>query len=271
MSFEQIQETADWITSKTDGVPDIAMILGSGLGALADDLDDAQVIPYREIPNFPVSNVEGHAGNLVFGTMEGKRVAIMQGRSHYYEGWSGAELTFPIRVFKTLGTNSLLVTNSAGGINRDFKPGDLMLITDHINMMGFNPLRGENEEKFGPRFPDMTAAYDPEVRNVIIQAARDLNIAIKSGVYAAVAGPSYETPAEVRMIGVCGGDAVGMSTVPEVIIANHMGMRVGGISCISNLAAGISAQKLDHAEVKATANMVREKFGQLVKKTVALL
>lgn len=269
--FDRIDEAVAFVRSKISATPEIALILGSGLGALADTLEDRIAIPYPEVPNFPTSGVEGHAGNLVFGKLGGKDVVVMQGRSHYYEGWTGEELTFPVRVFHTLGIKNLLVTNSAGGIDRDFKPGDLMLITDHINLMGFNPLRGENEDRFGPRFPDMSEAYNLEMRDTIIKAARELNLPLKAGVYAAVSGPSYETPAEVRMIGTVGGDAVGMSTVPEVIIANHMGMRVGGISCISNLAAGISAQKLSHDEVKETANLVRASFGQLVSKTVSLL
>ena len=269
--FEQIDSAVAFIQSKITDTPEIALILGSGLGALADDLEDRIVISYDDVPHFPTSSVEGHAGNLVFGKLGGKPVVVMQGRSHYYEGWTGTEITFPVRVFKSLGIDRLLVTNSAGGINPDFKAGDLMLITDHINLMGFNPLRGENEDRFGPRFPDMSEAYNLEMRNTIIKAARELNLPLKAGVYGAVSGPSYETPAEVRMIGIVGGDAVGMSTVPEVIIANHMGMKVGGISCISNLAAGISPQKLSHEEVKETANLVRLSFGQLVAKTVGLL
>ncbi len=268
--YEKITEAVDFLKQFISETPEVAMILGSGLGALGDELEDAKKISYSEIPHFPTSAVEGHAGNLVFGKLAGKNVVVMQGRVHAYEGWSAEEVTFPVRVFSLLGIEKLLVTNSAGGINRDFKPGDLMLITDHLNLTGQNPLEGENDDRFGVRFPDMSEAYCLEAREAIINAARELNIPLKAGVYAGVLGPSYETPAEVRMIGFGGGDAVGMSTVPEVIIANHCGIKVGGISCISNLAAGISAQKLTHDEVKETAQLVRETFIHLVTKTVQL-
>lgn len=269
--YDRVQQSANWLKERVNEKPVVALILGSGLGDLADSLPDRVAFKYDDVPFMPVSKVEGHAGNLVFGTFSGKCVVIMQGRVHYYEGWDGDEVTFGIRVFNAMGIDKILITNSAGGINRDFKPGDLMLITDHINLTGFNPLRGINDERFGPRFPDMSAAYHPEMRQTIIKAAREMNIPLKSGVYAGMAGPCYETPAEIRMLATLGGDAVGMSTVPETIVANHMGMKVGGISCISNLAAGISAHKLSHAEVKATANLVRETFSSLVHKTVELL
>jgi len=269
--FEQVQESANWLKSKVGQVPAAAMVLGSGLGAMADELSEPMIFDYKEIPHFPVSNVEGHAGRLVVGKLAGKLVAVMQGRAHYYEGWTAEEVTLPMRAFGLWGIDKVVITNAAGGINPDFKPGDLMLITDHVNFMGFNPLRGENDERFGTRFPDMSHAYNPEMQAMIIKAARELNIPMKAGVYVAVAGPSYETPAEIRMFGKLGIDAVGMSTVPETIVANHMGMKVGGISCISNLAAGISQHKLDHAEVKATADLVKEAFGNLVRKTVELM
>lgn len=269
--YDRVQETANWLSERMEQTPEVALILGSGLGDLADTMPDKVSIPYGEIPHFPTSSVEGHAGNLVLGTFSGKPVVFMQGRVHYYEGWSAEDVTFGVRVLGKLGIGKLLITNAAGGINRDFKAGDLMLITDHINLMGFNPLRGENDERFGPRFPDMSAAYHPDMQEKIIRAAREMNIPLKAGVYAAMAGPSYESPAEIRMIATIGGDAVGMSTVPEAIVANHMGIEVGGISCISNLAAGISDRKLSHAEVKTTANMVRETFASLVQKTVELL
>ncbi len=269
--YDRVSETANWLKERVEYTPDVALILGSGLGAIADDLPERIAFSYSEVPHFPVSGVEGHAGNLVFGEMNGKRVMIMQGRVHYYEGWTADEVTFGVRTMGLLGIDKMLVTNSAGGISGDFQPGDLMLITDHLNLTGFNPLRGENDDRFGPRFPDMSDAYDTTMRQKIIEAAREMNIPLKSGVYAGLEGPSYETPAEIRMIKVLGGDAVGMSTVPETIIANHMGIKVGGISCISNLAAGISEYKLSHAEVKATANMVRETFTSLVHKTVELL
>jgi purine-nucleoside phosphorylase len=269
--YDRAKETADWLTQRAREKPVVALILGSGLGDLADTLGDRVAIPYGDIPHFPVSGVEGHAGNMVFGEFSDRYVCIMQGRVHYYEGWSADEVTFPVRVLGLMGIERILITNSAGGINPDFQPGDLMLITDHINLTGYNPLRGENDERFGPRFPDMSDAYDTEMRETIIRAAREINIPLKSGVYAGMEGPSYETPAEIRMIHTIGGDAVGMSTVPETIVANHMGLKVGGISCISNLAAGISQRKLSHAEVKATANLVRETFSALVHKTVELI
>jgi len=269
--YDRAHQTANWLRERIPEAPVVALILGSGLGDLADTLEDRIAFPYAEVPNLPESRVEGHPGNLVFGRFSGKYVVVMQGRVHYYEGWSGEEVTFGVRAFGAMGIRKILITNSAGGINRDFKPGDLMLITDHLNLTGFNPLRGDNDERWGPRFPDMSAAYHPDMRRTVIQAAREMNIPLKSGVYAGVAGPCYETPAEIRMIATMGGDAVGMSTVPETIVANHMGIKVGGISCISNLAAGISERKLSHAEVKATANLVRETFSALVHKTVELL
>ncbi len=269
--YDRALETANWLKERAAGEPTVGLILGSGLGELADSLRDGVRIPYAEVPHFPVSNVEGHAGNLVMGTFSGKYVVFMQGRVHYYEGWTPEEVTFGVRVLHLMGIDKVIITNSAGGINPDFKAGDLMLITDHINLTGYVPLRGENDERFGPRFPDMSHAYDPWMRDRIIEAAREMNIPLKSGVYAGFAGPCYETPAEIRMTGIMGGDAVGMSTVPEAIVANHMGMKVGGISCISNLAAGIAQHKLSHGEVKATANLVRETFGSLISKTVELL
>lgn len=269
--YDRARETADWLNERAREKPVVALILGSGLGDLADTLDDRVSLPYQDVPHFPVSGVEGHAGNMVFGEFSGRYVCIMQGRVHYYEGWSDDEVTFPVRVLGLMGIERLLITNSAGGINPDFQPGDLMLITDHLNLTGYNPLHGENDDRFGPRFPDMSDAYDREMRETIIRAAREINIPLKSGVYAGMEGPSYETPAEIRMIKTIGGDAVGMSTVPETIVANHMGLKVGGISCISNLAAGISKRKLSHAEVKATANTVRETFSSLVHKTVELI
>lgn len=269
--FEAIERAATWLEEQAEGSPSIAMILGSGLGALAEELEGAQAFDYGEIPGFPVSAVEGHAGELVFGKLEGKEVVVMSGRAHYYEGWTMKEVCFPTRVFAQMGIETLLVTNSAGGANPDFVPGDLMLITDHLNLTGANPLRGENDGRLGPRFPDMSDAYDREVRETIVAAARELELELKQGVYAGMAGPTYETPAEVRMVQIIGGDAVGMSTVPEVIAANHSGMRVGGISCITNLAAGLGQEKLDHAEVKEVATRVRAEFSGLVRRTVALL
>ena len=253
---------------RSDTIPETAMILGSGLGALADEIDDPTAFDYGMIPNFPVSAVEGHAGELVFGQLEGNDVVVMSGRVHYYEGWSLDQITFPVRVFGLLGVDQIFVTNSAGGANPDFEPGDLMLITDHINMTGVNPLRGENDPRFGPRFPDMSDAYTATLRELAVEAADELGIDLQRGVYTGMAGPSYETPAEIEMIQTIGGDAVGMSTVPEVIAATHMGLDVLGISCITNLAAGLQAT-LDHDEVKEVAGRARSKFAQLVRTTLA--
>ncbi len=265
--YDDIQETVEWLEDRVEKTPDLAMILGSGLGAMADEIEDPQTFPYEEIPHFPVSGVEGHAGELVFGKLEGTEVVVMSGRVHYYEGWELHEVTFPVRTFGELGTEHLMVTNSAGGANPDFSPGDLMLITDHINMTGANPLHGDNESRLGPRFPDMSDAYAETLREVAIGAADELDIDLQEGVYTGVAGPSYETPAEIDMIQTIGGDAVGMSTVPEVIAANHMGMNVMGISCITNMAAGLQ-ESLDHDEVKEVASRVRSKFASLVRTIV---
>lgn len=269
--YEKVNEAKAWLEERVNEPAQIALILGSGLGALADDLEDRQAFDYEEIPHFPTSGVEGHAGKLVFGELSGKRVVVMQGRVHYYEGWEPWQVTFGVRVFGQLDIGHILITNSAGGINPNFQAGDLMLIEDHLNLMGFNALIGENDDRFGPRFPDMSEAYDLATRKVILDAARGLNLPIKAGIYGAMSGPSYETPAEIRMMHTLGADAVGMSTVPEVVVANHMGMKVGGISCISNLAAGISKHKLSHAEVKQTAALVRETFGSIVTRTVEML
>ena len=269
--YENAHEAMAWLKARVPQQPTVALILGSGLGALADELTDRTVLDYKDIPHFAVSGVEGHAGKMVCGMLAGSFVVVMQGRVHYYEGWTAEEVTFPIRVFGLWGIKNIVITNAAGGINSDFMPGDLMMITDHINQMGYNPLRGENDDRFGARFPDMSDAYNAELRGLIVKAARDLNLPIKAGVYIGVPGPSYETPAEIRSFAALGADAVGMSTVPETIVANHMGMRVAGISCISNLAAGISKHKLDHEEVKATADLVRETFSSLVRKVVELL
>jgi purine-nucleoside phosphorylase len=269
--YERVQDTVQWVRERLPEAPEVAMILGSGLGTLCEEFDDAVALDYADVPGFAESAVEGHEGRLVFGYLSGKPVLAMQGRVHYYEGWSLEELTFPVRVFAAMEVGTLLVTNSAGGSHPDFVPGDLMVITDHLNLTGVNPLRGANDARFGPRFPDMSYAYSPRVRAAIDEAADALGFDVKHGVYAGMAGPSYETPAEIRMVQTLGGDAVGMSTVPEVIVANHGGLEVGGISCITNFAAGLSDQPLDHAEVKEVAARVREKFCDLVRKTVELL
>jgi purine-nucleoside phosphorylase len=244
------------------------LILGSGLGVLADEIENPVKIPYNEIPNFPVSTVEGHAGQLVFGLLKGANVVAMQGRFHFYEGYSLDKVTAPVRVMKELGVETLIVTNAAGGINESFQAGDLMLLTDHINNMGTNPLIGPNDDKFGVRFPDMSESYDIKLRNMAKKCAKELNIKLQEGVYVGNTGPSYETPAEVRALRTLGGDAVGMSTVPEVIIAKHAGLKVLGISCISNMAAGILDQPLSHDEVIETTDRVRANFLNLVKNIV---
>jgi len=264
----QIQEATEFIQSRCRTKPRIAIVLGSGLGGLAGEIEREATIPYAEIPHFPQATVEGHAGNLILGTLEGKPVVAMQGRIHYYEGYSLAQVTFPVRVMRSLGAEVLLVSNAAGGLNRLFRPGDLMIIVDHINFMGSNPLIGPNDPALGPRFPDMSQAYDPVLIDLAERVAIRLGIPIRKGVYVAVHGPSYETPAELRMLARWGADAVGMSTVPEVIVARHMGMRVLGITAITDLATGEQVQPLSHDEVIAVAAQIEPKFVQLVKQIV---
>ena len=261
----QVQEAAAYIKEKLDGrAPEIAITLGSGLGDLADHLVDAVQIPYGEIPHLPVSTVAGHKGQFVVGKLEGREILCMQGRFHYYEGYDLKQVTLPVRVMKLLGIGTLIVTNAAGGINTGFRPGNLMLIEDHLNLTGENPLIGENLEVFGDRFFDMTVAYDVEYRALAEQLAAELNIPLQKGVYAWLTGPNYETPAEIRYLRAIGADAVGMSTVPEVLVARHSGLRVCGISCIANLAAGMGDGLLSHEEVKETADRVKVDFIRLV-------
>ncbi len=261
----QVQEAAAYIKEKLGGrAPEIAITLGSGLGDLADHLVDAVQIPYGEIPHFPVSTVAGHKGQFVVGKLEGREVLCMQGRFHYYEGYDLKQVTLPVRVMKLLGISTLIVTNAAGGINTGFRPGNLMLIEDHLNLTGENPLIGENLEVFGDRFFDMTVAYDAEYRALAERLAAELNIPLQKGVYAWLTGPNYETPAEIRYLRAIGADAVGMSTVPEVLVARHSGLRVCGISCITNLAAGMGDGLLSHEEVKETADRVKVDFIRLV-------
>ncbi|WP_409289077.1 purine-nucleoside phosphorylase [Peribacillus sp. SCS-37] len=266
--YEKISQAADYLKERISGTPEIGLILGSGLGVLADEIEDAVKIPYGEIPNFPVSTVEGHAGQLVSGTLSGKKVIAMQGRFHFYEGYDMGQVTFPVRVMKLLGVDKMIVTNAAGGVNQDLSAGDLMIITDHINFTGTSPLIGTNDARFGARFPDMSEAYSKEYQEVAKKAAESLNIPIKEGVYLGLSGPAYETPAEVRMVRTLGGDAVGMSTVPEVIIARHSGISVLGISCITNMAAGILNQPLSHDEVIETTEKVKAEFLSLIKTIV---
>ncbi|QEK11257.1 purine-nucleoside phosphorylase [Crassaminicella thermophila] len=265
---QKISQSAKYILDKTKFQPEIGLILGSGLGAIGEQIEDAEYYPYDEIPNFPVSTVEGHAGRLVIGTLEGKKVIAMQGRFHFYEGYHMQEVTFPVRVMKLLGVKTLIVTNAAGAVNASYNPGDLMLINDHLNMANTNPLIGKNLDEFGTRFPDMSNAYDKDLREKVKQIAKSLNIELKEGVYACMSGPSYETPAEIRMLKTLGADAVGMSTVPEVIVAIHSGLKVIGVSCMTNMAAGILDQPLDHVEVMETSAKAREKFIMLMKQVI---
>ena len=249
MNPEKTSETLAAVNRKINVRPEVAIILGSGLGGVADAVESPAVIPYEDIPYWPRTTAVGHAGRLVTGTLEGVPVLVMQGRVHYYEGYTMDELTFPIRIFGELGIKTLLATNAAGGINLAYNPGDLVAIYDHINYMGTNPLIGENNDKWGPRFPDMTYAYDRQYLDMLGEVATEERIKLNRGVYIAFSGPSYETPAEIRMSRTLGADLVGMSTVPEVIVANHMGIRVAAISCVSNYAAGVTANKLHHQEV----------------------
>lgn len=265
----KIKEAVAYIESKTDYKPEIGLILGSGLGSLADQVEDAVVLPYGEIPNFPQSNVVGHAGNLVIGKLEGKVVIALQGRMHFYEGESMQTITIPTRIMQLMGVKKLIVTNACGGINIDtLTPGDLMLISDHINLMGTSPLIGENIEELGTRFPDMSEPYSKELRAIAKEVGSSLGLTLKEGVYAGWMGPAYETPAEIRYIRAIGADAVGMSTVPEVIVANHAEMQVLGISCITNMACGILDQKLGHHEVMEVANRVHKDFVALVRNVI---
>lgn len=264
----KIKEASEFILSKTKIKPEIGLILGSGLGAIGDEIENPDYFPYGDIPHFPVSTVEGHAGRLVVGTLNGKRVVAMQGRFHYYEGYHMQEVTFPVRVMKLLGVKTLIVTNAAGAVNTSYKPGDLMLISDHLNLAFDNPLIGKNLSDFGTRFPDMSNAYDFNLRNKVKEIAKELNIDIQEGVYACMTGPAYETPAEIRMLRGLGADAVGMSTVPEVTVAIHSGLEVIGVSCMTNMAAGILDQPLDHSEVMETSAMAREKFIRLMKEII---
>jgi purine-nucleoside phosphorylase len=263
-----VEKSANYIKEKLNEAPTIGLILGSGLGVLADEINNPVSIPYHEIPEFPVSTVEGHAGQLVIGDLEGVQVVAMQGRFHFYEGYSLNKVTFPVRVMKELGVKVVIVTNASGGVNTSFKPGDLMIITDHINNMSQNPLIGKNDSEYGVRFPDMSNAYCPELRKKAKEVASRLDITLQEGVYLGNTGPSYETPAEIKMIRALGGDAVGMSTVPEVIIARHANLKVLGISCISNMAAGILDQPLTHDEVIETTAMAQASFLSLVKEVV---
>ena len=269
--YERAEHAARVIRSRTTETPRVAVILGSGLGGFADDFEDLVGIPYEEIPGFARSTAQGHAGRLVIGKIDQVPLVAMQGRVHYYEGYSLEQVTFPVRVFKLLGIKTLILTNAAGGVNVQLSQGALMVLSDHLNLMGDNPLRGSNDNRFGPRFPDMTAVYSPELQAMVIEEARGLNIEVRRGIYAALAGPSYETPAEIHLMRNLGADAVGMSTVPEAIVARHMDIEVLGISCITNMAAGISDEPINHEEVMATGNRVRETFTELLRKVIGAI
>jgi len=261
--FSMARTAADYLQNEGIEEVEVGLILGSGLGVLAEEIANPITVAYENIPSFPVSTVEGHAGQLVYGDLGDKKVLALQGRFHYYEGYDMHKVTFPVRVMGALDVESLIVTNSAGGANESFEPGDLMMITDHINSFGANPLRGKNDEEHGPRFPDLTHAYDVDYQELIRNTAEELDISLQEGTYYGVAGPTYETPAEVKMIQTVGGDAVGMSTVPEVIVARHEDIRVAGISCITNLAAGMGAE-LNHNDVIEVSARIRETFKELI-------
>ncbi len=289
MSYEKALEAADFIRSKYDKEIKVALVLGSGLGAFADEVENAMHIPYEEIPHFARSTVEGHAGRLILGEVAGISVAVQQGRFHYYEGYEMNQVVFPVRVFGVLGVKSLILTNAAGSVDTDFKQGSLMLIRDHLNLMGVNPLRGKNDERFGARFPDMTEIYSLDYQEIALSEARAMakekvrsddertekkqqeQRILRRGVYCGLSGPSYETPAEIRLLRLLGADAVGMSTVPEAIAARQMNMKVLGISCITNLAAGISDETINHEEVMETGAKVAEIFKELLKRIIPKL
>ncbi|HEX6185419.1 MAG TPA: purine-nucleoside phosphorylase [Pyrinomonadaceae bacterium] len=269
--YERAEHAARFLRTRIDADVRVALVLGSGLGAFADQLEDAEAVPYVEIPGFARPTVEGHAGRLVLGRVGGVAVAAMQGRFHFYEGYTLEEVTFPIRVLGLLGAKSLVLTNAAGGLNNSYEQGALILISDHLNLMGTNPLLGRNDARFGPRFPDMTEVYDREYQDAAIAESREMGLELRRGIYAALTGPSYETPAEIRMLRLLGADAVGMSTVPEALVARHMGLRVLGFSCITNMAAGVLDKPINHEEVIETGERVRETFAELLRRVIPKL
>ena len=269
--FEKVEQAAAWLRERHGSAPAVAVVLGSGLGEFTTALTNAVACAYSDVPNWPASAVIGHAGQLVVGTMAGKRVAALSGRVHYYEGHDLRTVTFAMRALAVFGVRTVILTNAAGGINPSFTPGTLMLIDDHINLLGTNPLIGPNDERFGARFPDMTEVYSRRLREIAMAAAADVPVPLARGVYVAVHGPSYETPAEIRAFRTLGADAVGMSTVPEAIVARHMGVEVLGISCITNAAAGVLAQPLVHEEVMEVARQVRREFSGLLEAVIGRL
>ena len=267
--YDQVQGAAQFIRAKATAVPQVAVVLGSGLGGFASTVERATSIPYGDIPHWPAARIVGHDGRLVVGEVAGHSVAALAGRAHFYEGYDLRTVTFPTRVLGVLGATVLIVTNAAGGINTSFAPGDLMAIDDHINLLGGNPLIGPNDDRFGVRFPDLTNVYSPRLRRIADEAATAEGLTLRHGIYAACHGPSYETPAEVRYLRTIGADAVGMSTVPEAIVARHMGIEVLGVSCITNLAAGVLPQPLNHEEVLETAKQARGTFLSLLNAVIA--
>ena len=269
--FEQVTEAAEWLRGHGFGGGQVGLVLGSGLGPFADSMDEAFAVPYADIPHFPSSSVIGHAGRMVGGIVKGRHVIALSGRAHFYEGHDLRTVTFAVRVLSRLGVRTLILTNAAGGINTAFTQGALMVIDDHINLLGSNPLMGPHDDRFGVRFPDMTEVYSRRLRSLADAAARDCGLTIQHGVYVAVHGPSYETPAEIRAFRVLGADAVGMSTVPEAIVARQMSMEVLGISCISNMAAGVMPQPLNHDDVMETTRRVRQDFAALLEGIIGRL
>jgi purine-nucleoside phosphorylase len=263
--YDRVLEAANAIKTRAISTPTIAVVLGSGLGAFANSLQDSVSIPYDQLPYWPASRVAGHEGRLAVGTVKARPIAVLAGRCHLYEGHDLRTVTFPVRVLGLLGIKVLVLTNAAGGINTGFDQGALMVIDDHINLLGNNPLAGHNDDRFGPRFPDMTDVYSPRLRRIADRSAADLGLPLAHGVYAALPGPSYETPAEIRYLRTIGADAVGMSTVPEAIVARHMAIEVLALSCITNMAAGVRPERLSHAEVMHTAHRVRGRFMSLLE------
>ncbi|MBV9957055.1 MAG: purine-nucleoside phosphorylase [Acidobacteria bacterium] len=269
--YERVEHAVRQIRARYPEEVRVGLVLGSGLGAFADDLEESVAIRYAELPGFARSTVEGHAGRLVLGRVGSVHVAAMQGRFHFYEGYSFDEVVFPIRTFGLLGVKSLVLTNAAGGINVGFDQGALMIINDHLNLMGVSPLRGAHDERFGQRFPDMSEVYARDYQEIVVEEARQMNLELRRGIYAALSGPSYETPAEVRMLRTLGADAVGMSTVPEAIVARQMGVKVLGISCITNMAAGVIGEPINHEEVMETGARVHQTFKELLRRVIPRL
>ena len=262
--MNQMNQTVYFIKGLVKEIPKIAIILGSGLGNLADEIEDKIIIPYKDIPNFPISTVAGHKGELIFGKIDGIPVIAMNGRFHYYEGYNLSETTYPIRIFKLLGVETLILTNAAGGINTSFKKGDLMIINDQLSFFAESVLRGPNMDVFGDRFIDMSTTYDKEYISILRDVMKSNNVDFQEGVYAYMKGPTYETPAEIRALRILGADAVGMSTVPEAVVAHHSGIKCAGITCITNMAAGVTNEKLSHEDVKEAAAKVEENFKKVI-------